>query len=194
MSLQTRVSPYLRSTYAAAATPKHEENQEKLLPISLEEFARDVEALIQELGYESAHWVGNSMGGVIILKAIELGLPTLKKIVLCNTFAKHPSSREILPRASNAPEDYVASGFCKRTHPPNAPSPDAEDTVIYSAFLSMARKDPEAYLASWYATWSPDFRSLLPTITNPTLIVSSTLDKATPVELSEELAARNQGL
>src|SRR4051812_35271021 len=41
-----------------------------LLPISLKEFALDVDAAISELGFKKAHWVGNSMGGVTILEAI----------------------------------------------------------------------------------------------------------------------------
>src|SRR6186713_2548512 len=42
-----------------------------VLPISLKEFALDVDAVIKDLGYKKAHWVGNSKGGVIILQAIE---------------------------------------------------------------------------------------------------------------------------
>src|SRR5262245_19879619 len=58
-----------------------------VLPISLEEFAKDTDAVVRELGFSKAHWVGNSMGGVIILEAIRQGLTTLDKIALCNTFA-----------------------------------------------------------------------------------------------------------
>src|SRR5689334_1520724 len=43
------------------------DNNGNLLPISLTEFAFDVDAVIKALGFERAHWVGNSMGGVIIL-------------------------------------------------------------------------------------------------------------------------------
>src|SRR5437870_2937572 len=60
-----------------------------LLPISLHEFALDVDAVIHALGYNKAHWVGNSMGGVIILEALQSGLDSLDKIALCNTFAFH---------------------------------------------------------------------------------------------------------
>src|SRR6476660_4633509 len=41
----------------------------EVLKIDREEFARDVDAVIKELGFDKAHWVGNSMGGVIILEA-----------------------------------------------------------------------------------------------------------------------------
>ena len=162
------------------------------VPISLEEFARDTDAVIRELGFDSAHWVGNSMGGVIILKAIELGLTSLNKIVLSNTFAKHPGSREILPRASDALKIRSLRDYA-RERIPMMLAPNVNPMDLSGAIAAMARKDPEAYLASWKATWSPDFRELLPKITNPTLVVSSTLDKATPIELSEELAAGIKG-
>src|SRR5437764_7493132 len=51
----------------------------KLLPISLNEFAHDVESVIHAAGYPKAHWVGNSMGGVIILEAISKGFSSLDK-------------------------------------------------------------------------------------------------------------------
>src|SRR5579872_2472857 len=40
------------------------------LPITIADFAADIDALILDLGFERAHWVGNSMGGVIIMEAL----------------------------------------------------------------------------------------------------------------------------
>jgi 3-oxoadipate enol-lactonase len=160
----------------------------EILPITLEEFARDTDTLIFSLGFSKAHWVGNSMGGVIILKALDLGLTSLDKIVLCNTFAQYPSSREHLPRASVALREKSLAEFA-RVRIPAVLKPDTAPEVLEDAIHAMARKDPEAYLASWRATWSPDFRGMLGSIHNPTLVISSTLDTATPVALSEELAS-----
>jgi len=159
-----------------------------VVPITLEEFARDVEAVIAELGYQKAHWVGNSMGGVIILQAISLGLTTLDKIALCNTFAYHPAQKEILPRASTALRMKSLAEFA-RERIPLVYKPDIDKVTLEEGIQAMSRKDPEAYLASWRATWSPDFRGLLASITNPTLIISGTLDQITPTALSNELAA-----
>jgi 3-oxoadipate enol-lactonase len=159
-----------------------------VLPISLEEFALDTEAVIKELGFEKAHWVGNSMGGVIILQAISLGLTTLDKIALCNTFAYHPAQKEILPRASTALKIKSLAEFAKERIP-LVYKPDIDKLTLEEGIQAMSRKDPEAYLASWKATWSPDFRPMLASITNPTLIISGTLDQITPTALSNELAA-----
>lgn len=159
-----------------------------VLPINLEEFARDTDAAIKELGFEKAHWAGNSMGGVIILEAIRLGLTTLEKIALCNTFAYHPAQKEILPRASAALKTKSLAEFAKERIP-LVYKPDIDKATLEEGIAAMARKDPEAYLASWRATWSTDFRSMLGAITNPALIISGTLDQITPTPLSNELAA-----
>jgi 3-oxoadipate enol-lactonase len=159
-----------------------------LLPISLREFALDVDAVIQALGYKKAHWVGNSMGGVIILDAISQGLESIDKIALCNTFAYHPDNEQILPRAATALKIKSLPDFAKERIP-FALKPDIDAETLREAIHAMARKDPEAYLASWQATWSPDYRGILSGIKNPALVISGSLDTITPVKLSEELAS-----
>ena len=160
----------------------------KLLPISLSEFAKDVDAVINELGYENAHWVGNSKGGVIILEALRQGLSSVDKIALCNTFAFHPDKDAILPRAETALKVKSLPDFAKERIP-LVLRPDIDSETLSEAIHAMARKDPEAYLASWQATWSPAFRSILSSIKHSALIVSGSLDLITPKKLSDELAA-----
>jgi 3-oxoadipate enol-lactonase len=157
-----------------------------MLPISLNEFAKDVDAAIKALGYEKAHWIGNSMGGVIILEAIRSGLPSIDRIGLCNTFAYYPEHEATLPRAKAALEVKSLPDFAAERIP-FVLRPDIDKPTLDEAIHAMARKDPEAYLASWQATWSPDFRLELGQIKNKTLVVSGSLDKITPVALSEEL-------
>ncbi len=159
-----------------------------ILPISLYEFAQDVNAVIHALGYSKAHWVGNSMGGVIILEALSEHLDSVDKIVLCNTFAFHPDKENILPRAETALKIKTMPEFASERIP-LVLRPDIDSETLNEAIYAMARKDPEAYLASWQATWSPDYRGDLPNIKNRTLVVSGSLDKITPVALSNELAS-----
>jgi 3-oxoadipate enol-lactonase len=163
-----------------------------LLPISLKEFAADTDALIRELGFRKAHWVGNSMGGVIIMQAIQDKLSSPGKIVLGNTFAYHTDRDAILPRASAALATRTLPEFAKERIP-LVYKPDIDKETLDEGIYAMARKDKDAYLASWQATWSPDFRSMLKDITNPTLVISGSLDKITPVALSDELAQNIPG-
>jgi 3-oxoadipate enol-lactonase len=163
-----------------------DENGE-VLKIDRDEFAKDVDTAIRELGHDKAHWVGNSMGGVIILEAIAQRLKSLDKIVLSNTFAKHPESVNILPRPAKALATKSLAEFAEERIPMTLRS-DIDKQTLDEAIHAMARKDVEAYLATWRATWSPDRRDLLSSITNPTLVVGSDNDKITPLPLSQELA------
>jgi 3-oxoadipate enol-lactonase len=160
----------------------------EVLQIDRAEFAKDVDAAVKALGYTRAHWVGNSMGGVIILEAIAQGLSTLDKIVLSNTFAKHPESVSILPRPAKALATRSLSEFAAERIPLTLRS-DIDKGTLDEAIHAMARKDVEAYLATWRATWSPDRRELLPRVTHQTLVIGSDKDMITPLPLSNELAA-----
>ena len=164
----------------------------EVVPISIAHFARDVHELIRSLGWDRAHWVGNSMGGVIIQHALVEGYTTIDSVAICNSFAFHPQSREILPRAANALRMKSLEVFAAERIP-QVLKPGTDPGVLEEAIHAMARKDPEAYLASWRATWSPDYRKALAGFRVPCLIVSSDLDLATPVALSEELAANIPG-
>lgn len=162
-------------------------DESEVLKIDREEFARDVDAVIHALGFGKAHWVGNSMGGVIILEAIALGLSSFDTIVLSNTFAKHPESKNILPRPAKALATKSLKEFARERIPMTLRS-DIDTETLEQAIYAMARKDVEAYLATWRATWSPDRRALLSSISLATLVVGSDKDMITPLPLSEELA------
>ena len=164
----------------------------EVLKIDREEFAKDVDAVIRELGFTKAHWVGNSMGGVVILEALAQGLTSLDRIVLSNTFAKHPESANILPRPAKALATKSLEQFARERIPLTLRD-DIDSETLEEAIHAMARKDVEAYLATWRATWSPDRRELLPRISNRTLVVGSDKDLITPLPLSEELTERIPG-
>lgn len=156
------------------------------------EFANDVDEVIKALGFGRAHWVGNSMGGVIILEALALGISSIDRIVLSNTFAKHAASEQVLPRASEALRTKSIEQFASERIPMLLRH-DIDAATRDEAVYAMARKDPEAYLATWRATWSPDHRMILSQIDRPTLVISSTDDMATPIPLSDELHDRISG-
>lgn len=164
----------------------------EILKIDREEFANDVDAVVRELGFAKAHWIGNSMGGVVILEALAQGLSSLHRIVLSNTFAKHPESANILPRPAKALATKSLEQFARERIPMTLRS-DIDSETLEEAIHAMARKDVEAYLATWRATWSPDRRAMLPSIRHKTLVVGSDKDMITPLPLSEELAQNIPG-
>ena len=52
----------------------------------------------------------------------------------------------------------------------------------------MACKSVENYIASTQATWTGDYRALLPSITVPTLVIVGERDTIAPVALGREIA------
>ncbi len=157
------------------------------LPITIADFASDVHELILSLGFKHAHWVGNSMGGVIIMEAFRQQFPSIGKAVLCNTFAKHPDSALILPRPANALKIKSLSEFAAERIP-LAHKPDIAPAILESSICAMAMKDVETYLLSWRETWSHDYRRILPEVRIPSLIITGSLDKITPSALGLEIA------
>ena len=111
-----------------------------LLPISLNEFAHDIDSVIHAAGYSKAHWVGNSMGGVIILEALSKGFSSLDKITLCNTFAYHTDKDQILPRAATALNIKSMPDFAKERIP-LVLRPDIDQPTLDEAIYAMARKE-----------------------------------------------------
>jgi 3-oxoadipate enol-lactonase len=168
------------------------------VPISIADFAADVHELILELGFERAHWVGNSMGGVIIMEALNSpssvqrrglggGVPTIAKVVLCNTFAKHPDSALILPRPAQALKTKSLAEFAVERIP-FAHKPDISPEILEASIRAMATKDVETYLLSWRETWSQDYRDILPSVDKNVLVITGALDKITPPALGIEIA------
>jgi len=173
------------------------------LPITIADFAADVHELILGLGFERAHWVGNSMGGVIIMEALTNspsyeaernrrgpggGSPRIAKAVLCNTFAKHPDSALILPRPAQALKTKSLAEFAAERIP-FAHKPGISPEILDASIRAMANKDVETYLLSWRETWSHDYRDVLPGVSVPALVITSSLDKITPPALGMEIAS-----
>jgi 3-oxoadipate enol-lactonase len=160
----------------------------KAVPISMHDFAADVHALIRDLGFERAHWVGNSMGGVIIMEALKSDFNTVAKAVLTNTFAHHPQGSTILGRPAEALKSRSLEQFAAERIPA-AHKPDIAPNILAESIEAMATKDVETYLASWRETWGYDYRESLRSTNVEALVVAGSLDTITPPSLSEEIAS-----
>jgi 3-oxoadipate enol-lactonase len=157
------------------------------VPITMEDFAADVHELILDLGFKHAHWVGNSMGGVVIMEAFRNKYSTIAKAVLCNTFAKHPDAASILPRPAIALKTKSLAELAAERIP-FALKPNTGKEVLEESIQAMATKDVETYLLSWRETWSHDYLDVLPTVSRPSLVITGSIDKITPPTLGEEIA------
>src|SRR5581483_10818615 len=157
------------------------------VPISIADFAADVQELILELGFEGAHWVGNSMGGVIVMEALTARFPSVRHVVLSNTFAHFPDFHVLLPRPAQALRTKSLEAFAKERIPA-AHRPDIDPKTLEASVRAMASKDVETYLASWRETWSHDYREALKQVRCQALVLTGSLDKLTPPALGLEIS------
>ena len=107
---------------------------------AIEQFADDAIRLLDALGIERAHWVGESSGGIVGLCAALKHPTRLQTLVLCDTPFKRPDSMVAVYSSGEkdraaAFEKYGVAEWCRRT-------------LSYRLDTSVA--SPE--LCEWYVT------------------------------------------
>jgi 3-oxoadipate enol-lactonase len=159
----------------------------------IETLADEAAALIErEAGGEPVHFVGLSMGGMTA-QALALRHPALlKSVVIANSSAYYPDQAPWRARAETVQAKGVA-----------AVAPGAVSRWLTPAFVTIAegkaaaqalndvlvRTDPQGYIASCNAVAGIDFRESNRRIAVPTLVIGGTQDEATPLAMSEAIAA-----
>ena len=152
--------------------------------------------VLDELGFETAHILGASLGGAIALQ-VALRVPhRVRSLILMGTTAAGPFDRRLDPRALLAVTARVASGSLRRRRLWLAPaifSPDflAHEPDRAKALLRLVSADPPTPwgLAGQYvAAALHDVASDLDRISVPTLILHAERDVLVPVANAEQLA------
>lgn len=161
-------------------------------PYSMAELAEDAEGLLSELDAGSVVWIGLSMGG---MAGQELAL-------------RHPRRVKALVIA-NASSGFDAAGRAAWAQRIEKVATDGVESIADMAmqrwFSEAFRTDEAAAVARWrrrvvstpragylgscHAVMNHDTVARLAGIDVPTLVVTGALDEATPVSMSEEIAA-----
>jgi 3-oxoadipate enol-lactonase len=163
-------------------------------PYAIEQLARDVLALLDELKLERVCFCGLSMGGQTGMW-LALNAPTrLHKLILCDTAAKIGT-----PEMWNSRIEAVRKGGMKGISTAvmerwfsasyRASSPDVVGTIK----LAFERQNPDGYIASCAAVRDFDARETISAITVPTLVIAGTHDAATTPGDGHYLADRIAG-
>ena len=137
--------------------------------ITLRRFADDIAALARQLGVGQAHFCGLSLGGLVVLEIFCRHPNLVKSIILADTAVFFPppdpleERLELLDRLGLVEWAKLASNIYLRPDAP--PAQKAE----LAAMVGRNRLAP--YRQSVVATFTADYRWLLPLVNVPTLIL-----------------------
>ena len=156
--------------------------------ISRAAYARDVIAVLDAAGVDAAHFCGCSLGGVVALETYDAKPARVRSLALVDTFAFYPGgAASIDERIANL--DKLGIEEFAKTRAPGIHKPDAASDLVAKSIADMASIPLSVYKASTRATWTGDYRPLLPRIGVPAEVFWGELDTSiAPHELSEELA------
>jgi pimeloyl-ACP methyl ester carboxylesterase len=167
----------------------------RILPevMTMEAFATDLKALLDERGVDRAVLCGLSMGGYIAMAFLELWPERVAGLILCNTRANADTPEGRAARkatAQNAFEkgvDVIAramaptllSEHSKREHP----------GLMASMEAMIARQRPEAVAAAALGmSERPDRHHVLRSCTVPVLVITGSHDALMPLPTSQAMA------
>ena len=161
----------------------------------LEDFARDIAALLDELSVTNIVLCGLSMGGQIVLEFYRLFPHRVRALILSDTFAQLDSDARRQERYDTAErllregmDDYAAEVLPKMITPKTI----REQPEVAEHVLTMMRTTSPAGAAAALRGRAErqDYTPLLPEIMVPTLIVVGSDDEFTPISDAEFMHQR----
>lgn len=147
--------------------------------VTVQAFAEDVIALIQELGHAKAHFVGLSMGGVVALNIFQKKKTIVQSLTLANTWSFTPEAsdkiafmKDRLSKMSLKDSAYelIPQLFAKGT----------DKEIVAQAVEIEATKDKDVFLSSWISMFADDYRPVIASIDVPVLLIGGAEDQITP--------------
>lgn len=154
--------------------------------ITREGFVDDVLAIADAAGAQRFHFAGCSLGGVVGFELWKRAPERIRSLTFVGSFASYPDAEHYV---SNVIEAVTAAGTMERFAHERArklgmpPGKRTDETIA-----QMACKTIGSYIASTRATWTGEYRDILPGITVPTLVICGEKDAVAPPEFSEEIA------
>lgn len=156
-----------------------------------EQFAQDIEALLDELDVAACVLAGLSMGGQIVMDCYRQFPDRIRGLVLADTFpaaetpegveVRHAMAERLLREGMRGYADEVLEKMV---------APHAAPEVKTHVHRMMTATSPEGAAAALRARAArPDYRDLLTRVTVPALVVVGTDDTYTPVADAEAMHA-----
>jgi 3-oxoadipate enol-lactonase len=150
-------------------------------PYSIEQLAKDVVSLLDELNLARVHFCGLSMGGMIGMWLAVSAPERLNKLVLCNTGAKIGTLDAWNARIEAVRKNgmkSIAPAVVERWFTPafRQKSP----ALISNTHKMIEEANADGYAACCAAIRDCDYREQVAAIRTPTLVISGAHDPATP--------------
>lgn len=148
-------------------------------------FANDVLAVAGALGFERFTLAGCSLGGVVAFELWSRAPERLEAMSLVGSFAHYPHAQAYAQSVKAAVREAGNMRAFARARAAKLGLPPAR---MHETIEQMACKSVACYLAATDATWTGDYRALLPSISVAVQVLCGAADTVAPRELSEEIA------
>jgi len=165
-------------------------------PFSLGDLAEDAVGKLDELGIESAHVLGISMGGMVAQELVLRHPDRVKRLVLGCTYAGGEGQSLSPPETMQIISDGMGSGDRDKAFAAmwsvNVSADYAADPAHYETFRAIADQKPvavEVIMRQMQAIAGHDTGARLKDITAPTLVIHGTDDQMLPASNGEAIAA-----
>ena len=168
-------------------------------PLDFAHFAADLVRVIDYFGFETAHLMGQSMGGRICLETYAHFPDRIATLTLAGVHASFGEFTEAqrLEFVERRRRPLVENG---KTPAEMAPAlalslvgPDVAEDVYQRVVASISALHVTSYIKTIEATTRYDRSGVLPDIAVPTLVIGGEHDSLTPPAMKRELAGRIQG-
>jgi pimeloyl-ACP methyl ester carboxylesterase len=154
--------------------------------ITRDGFVDDVLFAADAAGAQRFHFAGCSLGGVVAFELWKRAPRRVRTFTFVGSFARYPDALQYVEsvvasvRAAGTMERFAHERAKKLGMPPGKRT---DETIA-----QMACKSVDSYIASTRATWTGEYRELLPAITVPTLVICGENDAVAPPAFSREIA------
>lgn len=144
---------------------------------SFEQFAADAIGLIDALGMDRVHWIGESSGGIVGLTAALSHAKRLHTLTVCDTPFKRPAdiaSTYVLGENDRAAafDKHGVGGWCRQTLSYRLDTTQASPALCEWYIEQMGRNPKYIAVALEQMIGHGDLWPRLPEITTPTLILA----------------------
>ncbi|MFL5845220.1 MAG: alpha/beta fold hydrolase [Solirubrobacteraceae bacterium] len=169
-------------------------------PFSLADLAQDALGVLDELGIESAHVLGISMGGMVAQELVLAQPGRVRRLVLGCTYAGGEGQALTSPEVAQILAEGMQSGdrakALRAAWTVNVSEAFAADDANYAAFEEISATKPVAVaviMRQMQAIARHDTSARLAQITAPTLVIHGTADRMLPFANGEAIAATIPG-